>query len=117
MEVYMDKLIAVCGLDCILCNAYIATISNDDGLREKTAAEWTVAYKFPFTKEMINCTGCIAKEGPKIGHCSKCEMRTCAMGKRIDYCILCEDYPCKTVGDFHAKVPAARENLEKMESA
>ena len=27
----MDKMIAHCGLDCTKCDAYIATINNDDG--------------------------------------------------------------------------------------
>ena len=33
----MDKLIACCGLDCRKCDAYIATMNNDDNLRKKTA--------------------------------------------------------------------------------
>ncbi|MEG1806496.1 MAG: DUF3795 domain-containing protein, partial [Clostridia bacterium] len=29
----MKKMIAYCGLDCEKCDAYIATINNDDALR------------------------------------------------------------------------------------
>ena len=35
----MDKMIAHCGLDCTKCDAYIATINNDDELRESVANE------------------------------------------------------------------------------
>jgi len=35
----MKKHIAMCGLDCSSCNAFIATKINDDGLRKKTAEE------------------------------------------------------------------------------
>ena len=31
-----------CGLDCENCAARIATVNNDDELREKTAKEWSV---------------------------------------------------------------------------
>lgn len=32
----MNKLIGCCGLDCEKCDARIATIANDNALREKT---------------------------------------------------------------------------------
>ena len=33
-----NQLIGCCGLDCEACDARIATITNDNALREKTAA-------------------------------------------------------------------------------
>ena len=36
----MKKMIAYCGLDCEKCDAYLATVHNDDALREKTAKLW-----------------------------------------------------------------------------
>lgn len=38
----MRQLIACCGLDCENCDARIATINNDDKLREETAQKWSV---------------------------------------------------------------------------
>ena len=35
------QLIGCCGLDCEKCDARVATVTNDDALREKTAALWT----------------------------------------------------------------------------
>ena len=37
----MDTMIAHCGLDCSKCDAYIATINNDDELRESVAKLWS----------------------------------------------------------------------------
>ena len=34
----MNDLIGCCGLDCETCDARIATLTNDNVLREKTAA-------------------------------------------------------------------------------
>jgi hypothetical protein len=36
----MEKLIACCGLNCAACDARIATLTNDDALRVKTAERW-----------------------------------------------------------------------------
>ena len=57
-------LIGCCGLDCEACDARIATMTNDNSLREKTAALWTKLNGVPITPEMIRCTGCRA-EGAK----------------------------------------------------
>ena len=36
----MKDLIAYCGLDCGKCDAYLATVNDDQALREKTAKLW-----------------------------------------------------------------------------
>lgn len=59
-----NQLIGCCGLDCETCDARIATLTNDNTLREKTAALWTELNGAPITAEMINCTGC-RMEGAK----------------------------------------------------
>ena len=38
---YTNQFIGCCGLDCEKCDARIATITNDNALREKTAVLWT----------------------------------------------------------------------------
>ena len=111
MEDFMTKLIAACGLDCAECNAYVASMNNDSVLRKKTADEWSKAFNFAFTPEMINCHGCFATDGVQIGHCSECEMRKCAISKKAANCGACGEFPCKTISDFHAQCPEAAKNL------
>ena len=36
----MKRMIGYCGLDCEKCDAYLATINDDQALREKTAKLW-----------------------------------------------------------------------------
>ena len=48
----MNKLIAYCGLNCDTCEARIATINNDDNLREKVAKKWSELNNVLITKEM-----------------------------------------------------------------
>lgn len=112
----MSKMIAVCGLDCSACKAFIASKKNDNALRRQVADEWAKAYGFPFTPEMINCHGCLSTDGVQIGHCADCEMRKCAMQKKAVNCGACGDYPCKTVADFHAACPEAAKNLKELHS-
>ena len=107
----MEKIIAYCGLDCAQCGAYLAHKNDDQALREKTAAEWKTAHNFDFTPEMINCTSCKGT-GVQVGHCSQCEIRKCASGKRVVNCGSCSDFKtCKIINAFIAQVPFVKENL------
>ena len=82
----MKKLIAFCGLDCEACEARLATINNDDGLRLKVAKHWSELNSVEITPEMINCLGC-RTEGVKTPYCeSMCPIRQCAMGRNHETC-------------------------------
>lgn len=54
----MKKMIAYCGLNCEKCDAYFATINDDQDLRKKTAKLWTELNNTPILPEHINCQGC-----------------------------------------------------------
>ena len=113
----METIIAACGLDCAACPAYIAWKTDDQELRIKTAAEWTKMYGFDAKPEMINCVGCMTDtDGPRVGHCSVCEYRSCAMERSLSTCAACGEFPCKSLAGFLAQVPAAKANLEALRS-
>ena len=108
----MKQLIACCGIDCESCDARIATIANDDALREETAKKWSVMYQAPdITAETINCTGCRV-DGVKIGHWNDCEIRKCVQDKGFDTCGDCNELDtCQIVSFVIQNVPGAKENL------
>jgi len=110
----MTKKISICGLDCSICPAFIAFTTDDQSLREKTAGEWSKAYGFAFTPELINCVGCTKFEGVHIGHCFECGIRKCGFEKSVENCAVCAEYPCALIADFIAKVPPAKVNLEEI---
>ena len=90
----MKKMIAYCGLDCEKCDAYIATVNNDDALREKTAELWSKLNGITILPEQINCEGCRA-DGKKTVFCeSLCEIRKCAMAKEFSTCGDCDKTDC-----------------------
>ena len=77
----MKKMIAYCGLDCEKCDAYLATLHDDQALCEKTAKVWSELNHVPILPEHINCLGCRA-DGIKTVFCdSLCEIRQCALKK------------------------------------
>ena len=82
----MKNFIAFCGLDCETCQARIATIQNDDGLREKVARLWSDLNGVEITPEMINCSGCRI-DGVKTPYCdSLCPIRQCAISRKLETC-------------------------------
>ena len=89
----MKQLIACCGLDCESCDARIATVKNDDELREKTAQKWSAMNNAPeITAATINCMGCRA-DGVKFAYCSDyCEIRKCVSGKGFNTCGDCDEF-------------------------
>ena len=82
----MKNYIAYCGLDCESCEARIATIHNNDALREKVARLWSELNGVEIKPEMINCVGCRI-DGVKTPYCeSLCPIRQCALGKGVETC-------------------------------
>lgn len=108
----MKELIARCGLDCEACEARLATINDDDALREAVAKKWAAMFDSPeITAATINCAGC-RTEGVKFGHCSQCEIRSCAAEKGFDTCGECASLDtCPTVAHVLEHAPEARANL------
>ena len=87
----MKDLIACCGLDCEACDARIATLNDDQALREKTAKRWSELNGVEITPAMINCEGC-RTDGAKTPYCeSLCPIRQCALGKGFATCGACAE--------------------------
>ena len=108
----MKQLIACCGIDCENCDARIATVNDDNELRETTAEKWRVMYQAPnITTESINCMGCRV-DGVKIAHCYDCEILNCVKTKGFETCGDCEKLEtCQIVGFVIQNVPGTKENL------
>lgn len=108
----MKAMIGYCGLDCARCDAYLATIHDDQALREKTAKAWAEANQAPILPEHINCEGCRV-EGVKTVYCEHlCEVRQCARKHGAATCGDCPDLEqCQMVGEIFAQNPDARDHL------
>ena len=94
----MKEFIAYCGLDCESCEARLATVNDDEALRQSVAALWTDLNGVEITPEMIHCVGCRA-EGVKTPFCEAlCPIRQCALTKGCATCAACgEMETCETL--------------------
>ena len=110
-----NQLIGCCGLDCEKCDARIATLTNDNALREKTAALWTKLNGVTITPDMINCTGCRI-DGAKTPFCDKlCPVHNCVREKSLDTCADCSQMgKCPTLGQIAANSPFVLDNLKQL---
>lgn len=109
----MKDMIGYCGLDCKKCDAYIATVNDDEVLREKTAKLWSKLNNAPILPEHINCEGC-RKNGIKTVFCeSLCVIRKCALKKGISTCGDCSELEtCSIIGEIISNNPAVLKNLK-----
>ena len=110
----MDALVAFCGIDCAICPALIATKKNDNEMRKKIAEDWTKQFNTTIRPEDINCDGCIVIEGRHIGYCAICEIRKCAVEKKVKNCAYCAEYACAGLAKFHENATNAKTKLAEI---
>jgi hypothetical protein len=113
----MDKIIAICGVNCAECPAYLAHKNDDDELRAKTARQWAKMFEGTFKPEDINCVGCLETTGPQIGNCARCEIRKCGMERKLADCAHCPDYACEKLTKFFEMYPSPKANLEEIRAS
>ncbi len=109
----MKKMIAFCGLDCEKCDAYLATVNNDEALRIRTAQKWSEWNQTLILPEQIRCEGCRV-DGVKTVYCDRlCQIRRCASAKGFETCGDCDLLDgCQTVAAITSNNPVALKNLK-----
>ncbi|MBR5384022.1 MAG: DUF3795 domain-containing protein [Clostridia bacterium] len=108
----MKEFIAYCGLDCEVCEARQATITNDQALREEIAKKWSELNGVEITPDMINCLGCRI-DGVKTPYCDMlCPIRQCALRKDIETCADCGEMAvCEKLSAILSNSEEAKKNL------
>lgn len=110
----MEKMLAVCGLVCSECPAFIATKNDDDEHRRQVAEQWSKEYGVDIKPEDVNCVGCTVADGAHIGHWDECEIRKCGFERQVANCAGCDDYACEKLVKFFEMVPAAKAALDEV---
>jgi hypothetical protein len=114
----MEPMIAVCGLDCSVCAANLATQAKDEAGKERIAAQWRTDYNNPkIDAAYVTCDGCLALDGRLGGHCLECEPRLCAVDRGLPNCAHCPDYGCEKISALLAFMPDAKTRLDSIHAA
>jgi len=95
-------MIAYCGLDCEKCDAYIATINNDDNLKAEVAARWGMK------PEDIYCEGCKSEKA-----LFNCSAKKCAMERNVITCAHCGNF-LSCDNELWEKYPQIRQKAEEL---
>ena len=118
----MEKNMGYCGLNCDDCPVFIATVNDDDVLRQKTAQEWSELYAAYIGKDLkledVNCKGCWS-DGTVFVGCSNCSIRKCCREKKFVTCASCSEYEtCEMLKGFFSVSTnePAKSNLDKIRS-
>jgi hypothetical protein len=114
----MERMIGICGLNCIDCPVHIATEKDDDYERKKIAEKWSSA-EFPLTPEDINCEGCLVEEEKLSKFAKACEVRACGFEKNLENCAHCDEYPCEKLNNLWKMFDAseAKTTLDKIKKS
>lgn len=104
-DVRVPSLTAHCGLNCSTCKIFLATRENDaarkNALKEEIAAIILERYGRQMSVNQItDCDGCRAEGGRLFSGCLECEIRKCAIEKKVESCAFCTDYPCENLHRF-----------------
>lgn len=73
-EVISSRMVAPCGMNCMVCFTHCSS-------------------KKP-------CGGCMGTDESKPGHCRTCLRKNCAAERGISYCYECCDFPCRRIRDL-----------------
>ena len=116
------SLIAYCGLDCSGCPIHRATLEPDVSRRQTMRAEiagmCTEHYGMNLRPaDVSDCDGCRVESGRLFSGCAQCQIRRCAMEKKLSSCAFCLDYPCEALQNHFLVDPAAKARLESMRSS
>jgi hypothetical protein len=105
-EKMASEMIAYCGLNCITCPIYLATIEKDPKKQREMRegiARYIRQHFDPKTRveDITDCDGCTIENGRLFSGCQKCEVRKCAATKGLKNCAYCSEYACEKLSKLY----------------
>lgn len=112
------KKINYCGYSCPKdCKFLEASVKNDPKLKKEAYEIWEMKERFgvaEFDPDKIFCFGCKNTEKPVGIRLQKCDVRNCAIDKKLDSCIECNELQtCEK--DLWKKFPDFKDAVLKMQ--
>ena len=100
------RLAAVCGLYCRACTLYIGTSEEPERLKK-------IGERLGLPVDEVMCHGCRAEQ--RSFYCRTCRIEACAVGKGLEFCGGCGEYPCELLKAFQAERPHRAELWQDQE--
>ncbi len=91
-------MICYCGHDCSKCVTYIATKTNNDGLRRQSQTFYKEQFGMDIPLEKIQCAGGKSKNVFEL--CKDCPFIQCCVERGVEMCSKCPEYPCEKISDY-----------------
>ena len=108
-----------CGYTCPTdCKFLVASIKNDPVLKKEAYEIWEMKDRFgveTFEADKIFCFGCKNMEKPVGIRLQKCDVRTCAIEKKLDACIECDEL-ASCGKDLFKKFPEFHQSVIKLQT-
>ena len=116
----MEKQVSYCGIWCQGCPIYWATREKNMEKRLKMRAEiariCNEQYQVKLNPEDVtDCDGCKVNKRLFSG-CVKCDIRACAIQRKLENCARCSDYACDKLLTFFSSDPQAKIMLDVIRS-
>jgi len=89
-----NVMICYCGIDCTHCKTFLATINDDDALRELVQGYYA-EIGHAMELEEIHCLGCRSDE--MLPGCADCPYMKCGKEVGLKRCDECIVYPCESL--------------------
>ncbi len=111
--------LAYCGLICNDCPIHAATLETDKKrqleMRVNIARLCRERYGMNYqTEDITDCDGCNAGGGRLFSGCGNCEIRKCALEKKVESCAYCNDYICAKLDSLLVQEPGSRARLDEL---
>jgi len=118
------KNIAPCGLACYKCVSFkdgkiryhsqklLELLGNFDKFAKRFSSFMPIYSKYPDFKEILKLFSEAKCEGCREGICNNpnCEVASCIKEKAIDFCYMCDDFPCEKMN----KIPDLKKRWIEM---
>ena len=117
----MESRISYCGIMCAGCPVLWATYEKDAQVKEKMRVEIAKMsnnlYGTQFdSKDIGDCDGCMTENGRLFPGCNNCQIRICAMNRKIPNCAYCNEFMCETLQKFLIDNPESKTRLDFIRS-
>jgi hypothetical protein len=117
----VNEFVAYCGLTCQGCPIYWATLEADPVNKQKMRVAIARLGQEHYgvvmqPEEITDCDGCKTENGRLYSGCSKCEIRACAIERKVETCAHCPDYACEKLQKSFAAEPSSKIKLEVIRS-